>query len=857
MFRAISRRRSAKLRIDFVRLTAKLRKHWLALIALAAFHVVLFFPTLFMGRLLSPNDVFYNYEPWATFRPPSIVRVQNALLNDPATAYLPVISLMKRGWSAFHWNPYVGSGIPGFGSSSSPVLSPFIFFPALVVPLSWLYTGIILAKVNVAFWFAYAWLREERLGKRGAAIGAIIIAAAGIYSVRYLWQVTNATPLYPALLWIVRRMYNGKRVPIWAMTIIALAYSLAGFPATMAYGAWLAVIYAIFLAIRERRVPLVHLSRAAVAVVIAALIASPSLVPFVQFLKRSGYLGMRENAAAMHFPLSHWRSFFDPQRLGNPALKNWLGDQSLGIANNYVEATIYVGLLALPLMFLALFKRRQRDRWFWVAAATFLVICMFGLTIAPRLLGLLPGFKYSPMTRLVLLLPIPAGFLAATGARFLFARFRGRARSYGVALAAVIVVVLAVDLGVFAGAFHPFLEPRHTDLPRTPVIQFLQNDPPPYRVIGLLGYLWPNSAELYEIQDVASHFYSEADYRKLVSRFDAGAWSGFSTVIQFSSLSVKFTDPLVSMLGVRYFLEHRAIDIVKWTIFRATIPAVNEAGAFKLSPGTVAQRSIAIDADPFWAIELPVSVDEITGASPRLEAELSKNGKVVWSRAFGASDVNALSKVYIPVRPYAARGETVTLRVWTAGMRARLLKSDETGGDAPIYYGRVTIPLVFDRELPDGRIFRNLAEVPRFNAVKRVRKMNEAEMLATPEIDFSQEAVITDDPVFPPDGLSADGQVDLVHYAPAEQRMVTTSTGRLFLASAEKLTPELRITIDGKPARPIEINSLFAGVVVPPGQHQVTFSRRIGRGWWVVSACAAVMLLLMALAEATWALRRR
>jgi hypothetical protein len=847
----------ATLRIDFVRLTAKLRKHWLALVALAAFHFVFFFPTLFMGRLLSPNDVFYNYEPWATYRPPSIVRVQNALLNDPATAYLPVISLMKRGWSAFHWNPYIGAGIPGFGSSSSPVLSPFIFLPALVVPLSWLYTGIILAKVNVAFWFAYAWLREERLGKRGAAIGALVVAAAGIYSVRYLWQVTNATPLYPALLWIVRRMYNGKRVPIWLMSLIALGYALSGFPATMAYGAWIAVAYAVFLAIRERRIPLVHLSRAAVAVVIGGLIASPSLVPFVQFLRRSGYLGMRENAAALHYPLAHWRSFFDPQRLGNPALKNWLGDQSLGLANNYVEATIYLGFLVVPLALLALFRRGQRDRWFWIVSAGLVVLCMFGLTFLPGLLAHVPGFKYSPMTRLALLLPIPAGFLTAAGAAFLFSRFKGRARSFGVALAGIVALIVAVDLGVFAGAFHPFLEPRHTDLPRTPVIEFLQNDPQPYRVIGFLGYLWPNSAELYEIQDVASHFYSEAEYRKLVSRFDAGSWSGFSTVIQFSSLTFKFTDPLVSMLGVRYFLEHRAIDIVKWTIFRATVPAVTETGAFKLSPGTVAQRSIPIDAEPFWAIELPVSVDEITGASPRLDAELSKNGRVVWARAFAAADVNALSKVYIPVRPYATIGETVTLRIWATGMRARLLKSDERADESPIYYGRVTIPIVFDREFPDGRVFRNLAEVPRFNAVKAVRKMNEAEMLATPEIDFAQEAVITDDPVFPPNGLSADGHVELVHYAPAEQRMVTTSTGRLFLASAEKLTPELRITIDGKPARPIQINGLFAGVVVPAGEHHVTFSRRIGRGWWVVSASAALMLLLMAIAETTWALRRR
>src|SRR5205085_8656556 len=95
------------------------------------------------------------------------------------------------------------------------------------------------------FFFAYLWLREERLGKRGAAIGAILFAASGPIAVRWLWQVTNATPLYPALLWIAVRTARGKRTPAWAVLLIALSYALSGFPAAMAYGAWVALIYFI------------------------------------------------------------------------------------------------------------------------------------------------------------------------------------------------------------------------------------------------------------------------------------------------------------------------------------------------------------------------------------------------------------------------------------------------------------------------------------------------------------------------------------------------------------------------------------------------------------------------------------
>ena len=168
-------------------------------------------------------------------------------MNDPPTAYFTLMTMARHDWRTFHWNPYIAAGIPGFGSSASAILSPFILLPALLVPLAWVYTAILFLKLNASFVFAYLWLREERLGRHGAAVGAIVIAGAGVYAVRWLWQITNATALYPALLWIVRRTMHGKRTSIAVVTLIALAYALAGFPAAMAYGAWLVIAYAVFL----------------------------------------------------------------------------------------------------------------------------------------------------------------------------------------------------------------------------------------------------------------------------------------------------------------------------------------------------------------------------------------------------------------------------------------------------------------------------------------------------------------------------------------------------------------------------------------------------------------------------------
>ncbi|HYS52511.1 MAG TPA: hypothetical protein VER58_01950 [Thermoanaerobaculia bacterium] len=788
-----------------------LRKHRVALIALAVYHFAFFFPTLFMHRILSPNDVFYNFDPWSTVRS---VEAQNSLLNDPPTSYFTLMSLLKHDWRAFHWNPYVASGVPGFGSSASAVLSPFILLPTLVLPLAWVYTGIIFLKLNVAFWFTYLWLREERLGKGAAAVGAILFAASGALAVRWLWQTTNAAALFPALLWIARR----RHTPFWVIFVIALAYALAGFPASMAYGAWLAVIYAL---IRPRLRPI---ATAIMATMLALLIAAPSLVPFFQFVRRSGYLSTRSNASLEHaFPVRHIASFVSPDRLGNPAYHNWNGDGALGILNNYVEATVYLGLIAIPLSLIAIANRRARSRWFWLATAAIALACMFGVTPIVRVIGALPGFKYSPLTRLQIVLPLATAYLSAAGCALLARRWR-------LLVPAALAVIAAGDLAVFAGRFYPYLEPAVAMPPSTPLVAFLQSQPRPFRIAPFFITLWPNTSELYELEDVRSHFSSEAKYRRLLGRIDPTSFANNSTVIGFNSLKFDFADPLTSMLGVRYYVEKRDIDIIKWTTFRNTVLAGKPT---TILPGALIQQSIRIDAGPFYAIELPIHLAEEIGPNPRIVVTLLRGNTVLSGRAFTPSDIKVMNKMYVPVRPFARAGDTLTLRVESIGIRGEI-----------VVYGRVTVPVVFDRELPDARIFRNASELPRFWSVSRLRKMSEDALIQTKNIDFSQEAIVDSGGPLSSTGL---GNVKLLSYREDEQKIEVD--GPTFLASSEKLTPELRVTIDGRDAKPVEINMLFAGVSVPAGRHEVIFSRRIGRGWWWLSAVAAMAAMALSVID--------
>jgi len=232
---------------------------------------------------------------------------------------------------------------------------------------------------------------------------------------------------------------------------------------------------------------------------------------------------------------------------------------------------------------------------------------------------------------------------------------------------------------------------------------------------------------------------------------------------------------------------------------------VKEISAMFVAPGQSVQRHVRVDTEPFWAIELP--------ASGRIVVTLIKDSRVVYTRRFEPEETEILGKVYIPLQPYARLGDSVILRVQAVGVKVRLLTgATDVAGDAPIFYGRVMTPVIFDRELPDGRVFRNLAELPRFR--------------------------------------SSGAAVTLRRYAEDEQVIDVRAPASALLESSEKLTPELRVTIDGAEAKPVVVHALFAAVQVPAGDHRVVFSRRVGRGWWGWSALALGVFAVTSFAEA-------
>lgn len=769
------------------------------------------------------------------------VEPQNPLLNDPAASWYGRWALLKSDPAAFHWSRYVGGGVPGLGSVASAVISPVIIIPVLLVPLLLSYSAIIAAKLLVSFALAYGWLREERLGKRGAALGALVFSCAGIYSVWWLWQATNATVFYPAVFWMIARAYSGKRTPFWAAIAVAFSLAVSGYPATTLYGAWAGALYVLWLAVRQRTFPWRELTRLAAASALALAIASPFIAPFVSLIERSGYLETRVSVAEEGvgtYPADHLRALVDPFRLGDPGERLWIGDTRLGPSDNFVESTIYLGLATLVLALVGLF-RRHRGRIFWVGSFALLMLLMFGafgwLSAAA---GEVPGIRYSPLARLRFLLPLPAAFLAASGAAAVMGRLRRARPLLASAASGVLGAVLLFDLVFFAVRFYPYIPPDIASVPSTPTIRFLRAQEGPFRIAPFFDYLWPNTAELMKVEDIRSHFGSEARWRAMLERFAPGSFGASGTVIQFNSLSFDLRDPLLSALNVRWLIEQPTIDILRWKILEGSELSEAIDGSLPLRPGTVLTQQI--DAAPgMRAADLNFNAVRAAAPGAAIDLELIRpeTGESVWARRLTAEELTALPKVYAPTGKFA-NGSALLVRIRSRSLFAEMPR----GASGNLVWGRSYSPFILSAALPDGRLFENLDALPRFTAVWGVRAMAFEAMLADRSIDFGKEAILTggsgDAPRASFSGIESvdpsmrTAALRVRQYTGARATIDAHSAVPFFFASSEKLTPELGVTLDGRAVEPLEINGLFVGFPVPAGSHRIVLERRIGRGWW-------------------------
>jgi hypothetical protein len=378
-------------------------------------------PALLAGRLLAPTALLYADPPWAALAPRGIARWMNGDLADPALLYYPWDVLARRLLHAGTfpaWNPYTFAGTPFLANFQLAWLSPFSL-PLWLAPLNY---GLGLAaalKLWTAGFGSYLLARELRLSFWPAMLAAVSFAL-GAFDVLWLSHgvFVSVAALLPWMVWLAERIVRrGRALDGFALAVVAVCAITGGHPGTQVHVFAATALYALLrVAVRPggRRERLARLGLVGGVLALAALATAVLLLPANRAAAGTVGIAARRNGSP-----SYLSSMIPWHALRTALFPDWWGRPSEHVAagpSTYRERTFYAGSVALLLAGVALVAPGA-----WRRKAPFAVLAVLGAAIAVRTPGLwdlvirLPLFDQVQNGRILLWFTFAVPLLAAFG----------------------------------------------------------------------------------------------------------------------------------------------------------------------------------------------------------------------------------------------------------------------------------------------------------------------------------------------------------------------------------------------------------------------------------------------------------
>jgi hypothetical protein len=434
------------------------RREWGGVLILWAGLVTLFLsPALFTGRYLSPADLLLHYPPWVGTQPADLAPAGNPTQVDSPFQFEPWLHYAAQRLHAGElplWNPNNMLGAPFLGNMQSALFYPLnwllFIWPGGALLVLWAWLKLFIAGLGI-----WALTREVVGVGRVAALVAAVTFAFGAFVIIWLMQgPVNVIIWLPWLWWASGRLLaRPSRGRFAALALFAALSLFAGHPETAFEVALATGLFALFTAIRQGWPDPRRMAQAlalwAGAYALGGLVAAVQLLPFLEYLAQSMVLVSRSipGRRPAWIPFHYAWTLFSPDLFGNPA-RNTVWDARV----LYAETNTYSGLIPLLLAPCAALVRRRGARLlalFLLALGLAVVATVYHWPLVYDLVTAVPPFRQAVIRRLVLLLPLVVGLLAALGTEAI--RQRAGDRRLAVTLG---VTVLAVGL---AGVGFPWL----------------------------------------------------------------------------------------------------------------------------------------------------------------------------------------------------------------------------------------------------------------------------------------------------------------------------------------------------------------------------------------------------------------
>ncbi|MCZ6598772.1 MAG: YfhO family protein [Planctomycetota bacterium] len=258
-------------------------------------------------RILFGVDVAAAQLPWAAVVPAlddpgsdaAVRRPRNPSLADQGVCFYPFYVWVAESWRSGDpplWNPLIYAGAPGIGNPQAGALDPGVWVLAVLYDwggrelfdrgfawLAWL-------RLVVAGLGAWALARRLGLGPSGAALAGATFGLSGTVLLWLNHSLGHVTPLLPWVLYGLEGIRGAR--PSRAMGGTALALGLAilgGHPETAFYVGATAGLWALAIGVKDRRAGALGI----LALGVGTVLASVSLLPFLEYLQLSGARAIR------------------------------------------------------------------------------------------------------------------------------------------------------------------------------------------------------------------------------------------------------------------------------------------------------------------------------------------------------------------------------------------------------------------------------------------------------------------------------------------------------------------------------------------------------------------------------------
>ncbi|GFE62125.1 YfhO family protein [Geobacter sp. AOG2] len=400
---------------------------------------VLFWPVFFQGKVIVPGD-FPNSNPFLFIGNTPPPPPQNTLLSDEIEQFyvwhrIAAETLQVEGHIPL-WNPYIFTGQPLVANAQSSLFYPPNLLLRILSPGK-VATIRVIFNLLFAGFFTFLFCRALNISNKGSLVSAITFAFSGPTIVWVGFPLANVLVCLPFLMWAGEKILLHRSLFRTAMLGAGMGLALlGGHPETTFQ------ILAIFSLYFLARVVFLKsslqikgglLGSFLLAVMLGAVISGIQLLPFLDFMRQSSTFargGRGGGMAGNLFYSPEWVAnlttaitFICPNFFGNPLDHSYIWPFTN--FQNYNEQSVYFGLVPLALAGGALFTDSKR-----LPLLIITVLSIFCIGVAWHLpcfeaISHLPVFSMAPSKRFRL----PFVFLAAVMAGFGYDILLNRMRS--------------------------------------------------------------------------------------------------------------------------------------------------------------------------------------------------------------------------------------------------------------------------------------------------------------------------------------------------------------------------------------------------------------------------------------------